>query len=166
MAETLAQNIVAFFQDKIPPELIAFIVSLLPVLELRGGLIAARLLQIPLTKAFIVCFVGNILPIPFILLFINKIFEFLRDKWFIGKFIRYCERKAEKNRGKIEKYGGWGLLILVAIPLPGTGAWTGALVSAIMGLKIKKSFPIIAAGVIIAGIIVAAMSYGLFGMKA
>lgn len=160
MAETLANYIVDMLQNKIPGELIAFIVSLLPILELRGGLIAANLLGVKLIPAFIICFIGNMLPIPFILLFIEKIFDWLRDKKGLGAVVRYCEKKADKNKDKIEKYGLWGLLILVAIPLPGTGAWTGALVAALMRLDIKKSLPVIAAGVVIAGIIVALIMYG------
>lgn len=160
MAETLANYIVDLLQNKIPGELIAFLVSLLPILELRGGLIAANLLGVKLIPAFIICFIGNMLPIPFILLFIEKIFSWLRDKKGLGAVVRYCEKKADKNKDKIEKYGLWGLLILVAIPLPGTGAWTGALVAALMRLDIKKSLPVIAGGVIIAGIIVALIMYG------
>lgn len=160
MAETLANYIVDMLQNKIPGELIAFIVSLLPILELRGGLIAANLLGVKLIPAFIICFVGNMLPIPFILLFIEKIFDWLRDKKGLGAVVRYCEKKADKNKDKIEKYGLWGLLILVAIPLPGTGAWTGALVAALMRLDIKKSLPVIAAGVVIAGVIVSLIMYG------
>ncbi len=160
MAETIANYIVDLLQNKIPGELIAFLVSLLPILELRGGLIAANLLGVKLIPAFIICFIGNMLPIPFILLFIEKIFEWLRDKKGLGKVVRYCEKKADKNKDKIEKYGLWGLLILVAIPLPGTGAWTGALVAALMRLDIKKSLPVIAGGVVIAGIIVSLIMYG------
>lgn len=160
MAETLANYIVDLLQNKIPGELIAFIVSLLPILELRGGLIAANLLGVKLIPAFIICFIGNMLPIPFILLFIEKIFNWLRDKKGLGAVVRYCEKKADKNKDKIDKYGLWGLLILVAIPLPGTGAWTGALVAALMRLDIKKSLPVIAAGVVIAGVIVALIMYG------
>lgn len=160
MAETLANYIVDLLQNKIPGELIAFLVSLLPILELRGGLIAANLLGVKLIPAFIICFIGNMLPIPFILLFIEKIFDWLRDKKGLGKIVRYCEKKADKNKDKIDKYGLWGLLILVAIPLPGTGAWTGALVAALMRLDIKKSLPVIAAGVVIAGIIVSLIMYG------
>ncbi len=160
MAETLANYFVDLLQNKIPGELIAFIVSLLPVLELRGGLIAANLLDVKLIPAFIICFIGNMLPIPFILLFIEKIFDWLRDKKGLGKVVRFCEKKADKHKDKIEKYGLWGLLILVAIPLPGTGAWTGALVAALMKLEKKKSLPVIAAGVVIAGIIVALIMYG------
>lgn len=160
MAETLANYIVDLLQNKIPGELIAFLVSLLPILELRGGLIAANLLGVKLIPAFIICFIGNMLPIPFILLFIEKIFDWLRDKRGLGAVVRYCEKKADKNKDKIEKYGLWGLLILVAIPLPGTGAWTGALVAALMRLDIKKSLPVIAAGVVVAGIIVSLIMYG------
>lgn len=160
MAETLANYIVDLLQNKIPGELIAFLVSLLPILELRGGLIAANLLGVKLIPAFLICFIGNMLPIPFILLFIEKIFDWLRDKKGLGSVVRYCEKKADKNKDKIEKYGLWGLLILVAIPLPGTGAWTGALVAALMRLDIKKSLPVIACGVLIAGVIVALIMYG------
>lgn len=160
MAESIANTLVGFFKDVIPPELISFIVSLLPILELRGGLIAANLLGVKLVPAFIICFIGNMLPIPFILFFIRKIFDWLRDKKGLGKVVRYCENKADKNKDKIDKYGLWGLLILVAVPLPGTGAWTGALVAALMKLDIKKSLPVIAAGVVIAGIIVSLIMYG------
>ena len=160
MAETLANYIVDLLQNKIPGELIAFLISLLPILELRGGIIAANLLGVKLIPAFAICFIGNMLPIPFILLFIEKIFNWLRDKKGLGAVVRYCEKKADKNRDKIDKYGLWGLLILVAIPLPGTGAWTGALVAALMRLDIKKSLPVIAAGVVIAGVIVSLIMYG------
>ena len=160
MAETLANYIVDLLQNKIPGEIIAFLVSLLPILELRGGLIAANLLGVKLIPAFVICFIGNMLPIPFILLFIEKIFDWLRDKKGLGKIVRYCEKKADKNKDKIEKYGLWGLFILVVIPLPGTGAWTGALVSALMRLDMKKSLPVIAAGVVGAGIIVSLIMYG------
>lgn len=160
MAETIANALVDFLQNKIPAELIAFLVSLLPILELRGGLIAANLLGVKLIPAFIICFVGNMLPIPFILLFIEKIFGWLRDKKGLGKVVRYCEQKADKHKDKINKYGYWGLLILVAIPLPGTGGWTGALVAALMRLDMKKSLPVIGAGVLIAGIVVSLIMYG------
>ena len=160
MAETLANVIVDFFQNKIPAELIAFIVSLFPILELRGGLIAANLLGVKLIPAFVICFIGNMLPIPFILLFIEKIFDWLRNKKGLGKVVRYCEKKADKHKDKIDKYGWWGLFILVAIPLPGTGGWTGALVAALMRLKIKKSLPAIAVGVLAAGVIVSLIMYG------
>ena len=138
MAETLAQTLVELFQDKIPPELTAFVISLLPILECRGGMIAARLLEMPFLKAFVICYLGNMLPIPFILLFLKKIFELMKKSKGLGKIVHKMEKKAEKHRHTIEKYGTWGLLALVAIPLPGTGGWTGALVAEIMDIKIKK----------------------------
>lgn len=159
--ENVILSMVEFLQDKIPNELTVFLVSLLPVLELRGGLIAATLLHMDPIKAFIICYIGNMLPIPFILLFIRKIFDWMRDWKFMGKVIRKLESKAEKHRKTIEKYRVWGLLILVAIPLPGTGGWTGALVADITNLRARSAFPVIALGVFIAGLIVASISYGL-----
>ncbi len=163
MTDQLIQSIVTFFQDKIPNELTVFIISLLPVLELRGGLIAAKLLDINIVRAFIVCYLGNMLPIPFILLFLRKIFDWMRKSKRLGKIVGKLEHKAEKHRKTIDKYGAWGLLVLVAIPLPGTGGWTGALVAEIMDIKFKKALPIIALGVLIAGFIVGALFYGLLG---
>lgn len=163
MTDQIIQSIVTFFQDKIPNELTVFIISVLPVLELRGGLIAAKLLDMDIIKAFIFCYVGNMLPIPFILLFLRKIFDLMRKSKKLGKIVGKLEKKAEKHRKTIDKYGAWGLLVLVAIPLPGTGGWTGALVAEIMDIKFKKALPIIALGVLIAGLIVGALFYGLLG---
>lgn len=166
MTETIANFLVDLFGSKIPPELTVFIISLFPVLELRGGLIASALLDIELWKAFIICFIGNIIPIPFIILFIKKIFSYLRRFKFFSKIIDRLEAKTAKNKDKVLRYQQWGLLIFVAIPLPGTGGWTGALFAGLLDIDIKKSFPIISLGVLIAGIIVATISYGaaaLFG---
>ncbi len=164
MAESLAQTLVELFQDKIPPELTAFLISLLPILECRGGMIAARLLEIPFLKAFAICYVGNMLPIPFIILFIKKIFEFLRRFSFFEKIITRLEAKTERNKDKVLRYKSWGLLIFVAIPLPGTGGWTGALMAALLDIDIKRSLPIIALGVFIAGLIMSMITYGFFAM--
>ncbi len=161
MAESLAQSIIGFFQDKIPDELIVFIISLLPVLELRGGIIAAKALNIDVVPGFIISYIANMIPIPFILLFIRRIFSFLRNKRFFGKIIKKLEERSEKKSTTIKKYGIWGLLIFVAIPLPGTGGWTGALISALMKLPVGKSTGIIAIGVLIAGLIMTALMYGL-----
>lgn len=160
MAETLANFFVDLFGNKIPGELTIFIISLLPVLELRGGLIAAVLLGVPLWKAFLICYIANMLPVPFIILFIKKVFEFLRRFKLFAKFVDKLEAKTEKNKDKIMRYKQWGLLLFVAIPLPGTGAWTGALFAALLDIDIKKAIPIIALGVLIAGVIVAVLSYG------
>lgn len=164
MVETIVNELTAFFQDKIPEELIAFVISLCPVLECRGGMIAARLMEIPFIKAFLICYLGNMIPIPFIILFIRKIFDFLRRFKFFEKIILKLEAKTEKNKEKVLKYESWGLLLFVAIPLPGTGGWTGALMAGLLDMRFKRSLPIIALGVLIAGFIMSAVTYGIFQM--
>lgn len=161
MTENLAQALVDFFGNTIPSWLTIFIISMFPILELRGGLIAASLLGVPLVKAFIICYIGNLLPIPFILLLIKKIFQWMRRFPKFAKIVDKMESKAEKGRDRVEKYKEWGLFAFVAIPLPGTGGWTGALISAVLNLDIKKSFLVIALGVLTAGIIMALISYGI-----
>lgn len=160
----LAQSLAEHWNGKMSGELIAFIISLFPVLELRGGLIAATFLGIDWWKAFVYCFIGNMLPIPFILLFIRKIFELMKKWTPFKRIVDALEKRADKHKDKIEKYRLWGLFILVAVPLPGTGAWTGALVAALMDIRIRHALPVIAAGVIVAGIIVATLSYGVAGL--
>jgi len=164
MAETLANFFVELFKDKIPPELTIFVISLMPILELRGGMIAARLLEVEFFKAFLICFAGNMLPIPFILLFIEKIFEWLRRFKFFEKIIVKLETKTERNKEKVLRYKSWGLLLFVAIPLPGTGGWTGALMAALLGIDFKRALPIITLGVFIAGLIMSLITYGVFAM--
>ena len=104
MLEQIVETILEFFTDKMPAELTAFLISVMPVLEIRGGMIAARLLEMPFLKAFVICYLGNMLPIPFIILFIRKIFEFLRRFKFFGKIIDKLEKKTEKNKDKVLKY--------------------------------------------------------------
>lgn len=164
MLEQIVAEILEFFTDKMPAELTAFIISLMPVLEIRGGMIAARLLELPFWKAFLICYAGNMIPIPFIILFIRNIFKFLRRFGFFGKIIDKLEKKTERNKEKVLKYEAWGLLLFVAVPLPGTGGWTGALMAALLDIRLKKSFPIIALGVLIAGFIMSGLTYGLFQM--
>ena len=120
MSETIAEYIVNLLGDKISPEFIAFIISMLPILELRGGLVAAKLMEIDFFKAFIICYIGNMLPIPFILLFIRKIFGLLKRIPRVEKTIVNLEARSIRKADKVEKYRLWGLLIFVGIPLPGT----------------------------------------------
>ncbi len=161
MTESLADFFVTLFKDRIPPELIVFIISLFPVLELRGGLIAAKLLGLSFVPSFIICYIGNMLPIPFILLFIRKVFQFLKDKRGFKKLIAKLEIRSARKSETVKKYRVFGLLVFVAIPLPGTGGWTGALVAALMDMRIKNSLPTIALGVLIAGIIVSVLAFAL-----
>lgn len=164
MAENLAEFFVTTLDGKISSEIIAFIVSLLPILELRGGLIAAKLMGIDFFKAFIICFIGNMLPIPFILLFIRKIFTLLKKNAYFAKLIRKIEEKSLTKADNVRKYRLWGLFFFVAIPLPGTGAWTGALIADLLDIRIRDAMLTIGAGVLVAGLIISALSYGLFGL--
>lgn len=163
MTEAIADYLVGVFQGTIPEELIIFIISMFPILELRGGMIAAKLLDVELLRAFVICFIGNIIPIPFILLFIRKIFEFLKKFNPTRKLVEKLESSSMRKSEKIQKGSKWALLTFVAIPLPGTGGWTGALIAALLDMRIKTSFPVIALGVLIANLIMSVFSYGLLG---
>ena len=164
MTEALVDRIVDVFQGNVPKELIIFLISMLPVLELRGGMIAAKLLGVPLLKAFVICYIGNILPIPFILLFIRKIFQFLKRFSGTRKIVEKLEVRSMRQSEKVKRWRNWGLLLFVAVPLPGTGGWTGALIAALLDIRINTSLPIIALGVLIANLIMTAFSYGLLGI--
>lgn len=163
MTEQIVNWFVELFGNKIPEELTVFIISMIPILELRGGIIAAKLLGMNLYIAYPICVIGNILPIPFVLLFIRKIFNFLKKTKLFAKIITKLDERTRKkaNSKSMQKYKEWGLFLFVAIPLPGTGAYTGALVADILDIRIKKSFPIISLGVITAGIITALIAYGI-----
>ena len=150
--------------DGIPKELIIFIISMLPILELRGGMIAASLLGVPWTKAFAICVIGNMIPIPLILLFIRQIFVLLKKVPFFNRLITTIDAAAGRKGGKINKSRNWGLFSFVAIPLPGTGAWMGALIATMLDIRMKRSFPIIFAGVITAGLIMSVLSYLIPGL--
>ncbi|MDD5945980.1 MAG: small multi-drug export protein [Clostridia bacterium] len=163
MAEQLAGWFVNTLGGVVRPEVIVFIVSLMPILELRGGIIAGFLMGLDLIPSFVIAFIGNILPIPFILMFIKYIFKVLKKTGLRGRIER-LENKAISKSDKIQKYAYWGLLLFVGIPLPGTGAWTGALIAVLLGMNPKKSFGVIVVGVIMAGIIISVFSYGLLGM--
>ncbi len=144
--------------------LVMFIISLFPILELRGGLIAASLMDAPMIPSFIVCFIGNVLPIPFILWFITAIFEFLKRKGnFLGRLVEKLEAKANSKKDQIERLKYLGLVLFVGIPLPGTGAWTGCLIAALLGMDKKKSCVAAIIGVVMAGIIMLIFSYGILG---
>lgn len=164
MSETIARFFIDNFGDRLSAELIAFVISMLPILELRGGLIAAKLLGLNFAKAFVICFIGNLLPIPFILLFIRKIFNWLKRFKKVNTMIDKLEARSIRKAGKVKKYRLLGLFLFVAIPLPGTGAWTGALVSDLLDIRVSHSFPTIAAGVLGAGIIMSILSYGIPGL--
>ncbi len=138
-----------------------FVISMLPIVELRGGLPYGVGFGLKPLEAFIAAFLGNILPIPFLLLLLESFLKWLKKrKGIFTKFALWLENKAYKNQKTIEKYAAFGLFVLVAIPLPGTGAWTGAIVATVLGMNKKVAFPMICLGVITAGIIVMGITYG------
>ena len=134
-------------------EMVIFIISMIPILELRGGLLAASLLKVSAAKAIPICIIGNIIPIPFILLFIRQIF----------KLIERLEKRAMGKSDQIKRYEFLGLLLFVGVPLPGTGAWTGSLIASLLEVDIKKSSVAIFCGLIMATVIMYVVSYGIVG---
>ena len=165
MAESLVHTFLGLFDGlrSIPfgKELIVFLISLMPILELRGGLIAAALLGLNIVPAFIICIIGNLLPIPFILWFITPIFNKLKKTKHLSKFVNKIEKKALSKNDKIEKAEFWGLFFFVGIPLPGTGGWTGSLIASLINMDKKKAMLAITCGVLLAGLIVGSLSFGL-----
>ncbi len=154
------QGIIAWFQSlTIPRELVAFLISMLPIVELRGGLPVASAMGIPFSKGIVICMLGNLLPIPFILLLIIPIFKWMKSTKLFRPTVEKLEAKSLGKSEKIQKYQFWGLLIFVGIPLPGTGAWTGALIAALLGIKFKKAILAIILGVFLAGAIMSIISY-------
>mgnify|MGYP006055217983 CR=1 FL=1 len=145
-------------------EIIAFLLSMLPIIELRGGIIAGRALGLDPIPTFIICYIGNILPVPFILWLIKGIINWMRESNInlLRKFVKWLDKKVNDKKGQIEKYGFWGLVLFVGIPLPGTGAWTGCLIAAMLDMDKKKSFLAAAIGVVMAGIIMSILSIGIF----
>ena len=145
------------FGNKISAEAVTFIVSLLPILECRGGLLLASMLKVNLLKAIPLVILGNILPIPFVLLFMRR-FSFSRP------LVEWLEKRAQNKSASLKRGEFWGLLLFVGIPLPGTGGWTGALVASLMEMDFKKAMLAISLGVLLATFIMSDVSYGLLGL--
>ena len=142
-------------------ELVVFIISLMPILELRGGLIAASLIGLSPVKSYIISVIGNIIPVPFILCLINRILDWMRNSKHFSGVAKWLDGKVEKHKGQIEKLGFWGLILFVGIPLPGTGAWTGCLIASVLEMDRKKSFIAAMIGIFMASIIMMLISFGL-----
>ena len=141
--------------------ILTFLMSMVPVIELRGAVPFGVGMDLPLLPVLIVSVVGNMLPVPFIALFIRRIFGFLRRRSRrLDALVTKIEDRARKKARKIKKYETLGLFVLVAIPLPGTGAWTGALVGALLNIRLKWLLPAIFAGVVTAGVIMSILTYG------
>ena len=159
--DSIIQSFTDFLKTWLSPELIIFLISLLPILELRGGLIAAALLGVEWYIALPICIIGNVLPMPIVLIFIRKIFDFIKKTNFLwmSKVITKLDEKAQKKSKSVDTASFWGLFAFVAIPLPGTGAWTGALVANILNIKRTKASVTIFLGVLTAGLIVSFVTY-------
>ncbi len=165
----MVENLVALFTNALSGtlsgELICFVISLFPILELRGGLLAASpaFLDVPISHALPLCIIGNLLPIPFVLLLIEKIIAWMEHFKPTARFANWLKDKADKNKDQIVKYGFWGLVIFIGVPLPGTGAWTGSLVAAFLHMPFRKAFLACILGVLMASAIMCVVSYGILG---
>ena len=161
--DVLVEWFTANLSPYVSEQAVIFIISMIPILELRGGLLAASLLEVPALSAIPLCIVGNIIPIPFILLFIRQIFKLLKKTRLFRRLIQKLEDRAMKKSDQIKKYEFWGLMLFVGIPLPGTGAWTGALIASLLEIDIRKSSLAIFGGILMATVIMYLFSYVLEG---
>ena len=144
-----------------PNWLIVGIVSMVPLIELRGGLIAAALLGMPLWEGILFCLIGNIIPVPFILLFITPIFRWLKTTKLFRPLVEKIEARSMGKSDKIKKAEFWGLVLFVGIPLPGTGAWTGSLIACLLNVDKKKAFCAVIIGLLLATTIMCIFTYGI-----
>ena len=159
----MKEAITTFFLETVGEELCVFFCSMLPIIELRGAIPMGAAFGLPWWQSYLIAVVGNMLPVPIILLFVKSVLT-----WMAGCKVRFFNKvankmfeKAEKNREKIEKYAFWGLTLFVAIPLPATGAWTGTLVAALFEMKFWRSMLAALLGVMIAGVVMTLISYGV-----
>lgn len=147
--------------------LIAFLISMVPLIELRGAIPYALAMGLPVMPSYAVCIIGNMLPMPFIFLFARRILDWGKDKKYIGRFFTFCLEKGHKGGEKLKAKAGrglfWALLFFVGIPLPGTGAWTGTLAASILDMDFKLSVLAVLLGVVLAGIIMGLASAGVLG---
>ena len=141
--------------------MMTMLISMVPVLELRGAIPAGVAAGLSVKEALVVSIIGNLLPVPIIILFVRKVFDWRRKKSErLNLLVCRFEEKAKKQSVMIDKYEWFGLVLLVAVPLPGTGAWTGALVAAMLNMRLKRALPAVFIGVVIAGIVVSYITYG------
>ena len=161
--ESLVQLFSSTLGQYVSEEVVVFIISMCPFLELRGGLLAASLLKVPILKAIPISIIGNIIPIPFILFFIRAIFAWMKKFKIFRGLIERLEKRAMSKSGKVTQYEFMGLILFVGIPLPGTGAWMGSLIAALLEMNIKKAVVAELIGIEIATVIMSFVSYGLLG---
>lgn len=161
--EPLVQLFSSTLGQYVSEEVVIFIISMFPILELRGGLLAASLLKVPILKAIPICIFGNIIPIPFILFFIKKIFAWMKKFKIFRGLIERMENRAMSKSDRVTQYEFMGLVLFVGIPIPGTGAWMGSLIAALLEMDIKKAVVAELIGIAMATVIMSFLSYGLLG---
>lgn len=151
-----------FLDTFIGKTLSTFLISMTPILELRGAIPFGVAAGLPLLFSCIVSVIGNLIPVPFVILFIRRIFEWLRSKnETLNNIVLKFEERTLRKSDLVQKYTFWGLFIFVAIPLPGTGAWTGAVIAALLEVRLKISMPAISLGVICASLVMSCLTYGV-----
>ena len=168
MIDGIVGAIESFFLGTVGKELCVFFCSMIPIIELRGAIPLGAALGLPLWQSFLLSVVGNMLPVPIILLFVKKVLSFMskcKVKLF-NKVANWVYAKAEKNKAKIEKYSFWGVALFVGIPLPMTGAWTGSLVAAMIDMKFWKAVLSAFVGVLAAAVVMSFVSYGVLAIFA
>lgn len=138
-----------------------FVISMFPIVELRGAIPIGVGLGLDLLHVYVISVIGNMIPVPFIILFVRPIIEYLGKTKYFSKFANWLENRTMSKSYKIKKYKMLGLFLFVAIPLPGTGAWTGAALAGLMDMRLKDSLPMIFLGIVTAGIVMMLISYGL-----
>lgn len=155
----------AFFATKLGKLLLTFLISMLPVVELRGGIPFGVASGVEPWLAFAASVAGNLLPVPFILLFIRRILAWMKTRPKLCRIAGKVEQRAERKSGRVRKSELIGLCLFVAVPLPGTGAWTGALIAALMQMRMKRALPAIAIGVLIAGVLITLAATGVKALR-
>lgn len=162
MLDTIVSAIRDFFLETVGRELCVFFCSMIPIIELRGAIPMGAIFGLPWWQSYLLSVIGNMLPVPFILLFIKAVLKWMTNSkiTFFNKLAGWLNRKVEKNRDKIAKYSFWGVCLFVAVPLPVTGAWTGSLVAAMIDMKFWKALLSCLFGVMIAGVVMTLISYG------
>lgn len=163
MLNSITDAISNFFLEIVGAELSTFIISMIPIIELRLAIPFGIGVGLDPVLCYIISVVGNMLPVPIILLFVRAVLNWMKKVRHLDKIALWVEKKAIKHSRKITKFAFWGLFLFVAIPLPGTGAWTGALVAALFDVRMKKALPAILLGVLAAGILVTLVTVGVIG---
>lgn len=153
-----------FLSQYVSSDMAVFLVSMVPLIELRGSVILGTAIGMPWLRVLLISIIGNMIPIPFILIFGEKIFSWLRRRPMFSGFTAWYEKHLMDKSATVQKYSFWGLMIFVGIPLPGTGAWSGSCLAVLLGVPPKRAFPAIVCGILLAGIIMTIGSQGVAGL--